>query len=101
MAIHRSQRSRKAYHADHDNDYRIRVREIEISALHLAQQKEYANGDENGGAHQAANRAAAAGTADAITHQFFTPENSPTQDLEQDASTSVHSADSGTSGLPR
>jgi hypothetical protein len=76
MAIRGGERGGQADGANDDEDDRIRVAEIEVTAAHFMKKKEQADGDDNGRAHQAANGAAAARTTHAITHRISSPAES-------------------------
>src|SRR5207244_2780444 len=60
---------------DHDENDRIRVAERKITAAHLIEEKKNADGNNDGGAHQPANRATPARAADTVTHRKKPPRN--------------------------
>jgi hypothetical protein len=69
VAVSRCSRSRKADCTDDDENDRIRVAERKITAAHLVEKKKHADGNNDGGPHQPANRATAASASDTVTHQ--------------------------------
>jgi hypothetical protein len=68
MAFARSESGCEADEPNHDDDDRIRVAEIEETSAHFRQKKEYADGYNDHGSHEAANGAALAGAMNSIAH---------------------------------
>src|SRR5713226_5244235 len=73
MSVHRRHRRGEADGTNDQQNYRPGLPEIEIAGMHLTQEKEDAHGYDDGGAHQAANSAAAARAANAVTHRACLP----------------------------
>lgn len=70
MPVGGSQVTCEADCANHNQNYRPGVPEVEVSATHLVEEEQDANGDDNRRAHEAANHAALAIATS--THQMFT-----------------------------
>src|SRR6267154_5583406 len=68
VAIHRCHRRRQQYRADHNQDERIRIREIKNIAANFVQQEQHADRDQHRRAHQPANRAPWTAAATSVRH---------------------------------
>lgn len=76
MALARSHSRGKADKTDYDKDDGIGVAEVEEAAAHFLQQKKYADGDNNDGAHEAADGATLASATNTIAHRCLTSRRS-------------------------
>lgn len=68
MALARSERGCEADEPDYDDDDRVSVAEIEVAAAQFRKKKEYADGHNDHGTHEAADGAALAGAMNSIAH---------------------------------
>jgi hypothetical protein len=69
VALAGSHGGSKADKTDDDKDNGPSVTEVEVSAAHLRQEKKYADGYDDDGAHQAADTATLAGATNTIAHR--------------------------------
>src|SRR6201999_3421631 len=68
MTIHWSKRGRKQNRADHDKNHRIGIAEVEVAAAHLLEEEEDADGDDDRGSQERANRASRATASWIVAH---------------------------------
>jgi hypothetical protein len=77
MPVHRGERRSEAHRSNDDENDRKRVAEGKVATAHLIEEEEHAHGNNDGGAHQAANGAAAARATGTITHRCSSSKTLP------------------------
>src|SRR5580692_7343370 len=70
VAGHGSERRCEKNGADDDENDGIGVAEIKVAAAHLLEQEEHADGDDNRGAHERADRASRATAFGIVAHRY-------------------------------
>src|SRR5208282_5604592 len=76
MAFARCHCRCEADETNHDENNRVGIAEVEVTAAHFRQQEKHADGNDHHGAHEAADGATLAGASDAIAHLYLTSRRS-------------------------